>query len=96
MLTLTILTILLILVFSAVLLFGAGKIMWSLETMANSPTSSPGSILAKIRWGVRAIEGQTAGIEPGARRLNTALARMEQSLADLRQATSDLAGRTQP
>lgn len=84
MLLLTILSILLLLAFIAVLVVGVAKIMWALEAIGNSPTSTPISLLAKIRWGVRAIEQQTAAIGPQAKRLNSALREMDGSLDRLR------------
>lgn len=80
MLLLTLLTIVLVLALVVVLVTGVIKIMWALEEIGNAPTSSPGSLLAKIRWGVRAIEQQTAAIGPNAHRLNAVLQRMEGSM----------------
>lgn len=85
MLLLTILTILLLLAFVALLAAGVAKIMWTLESIGNAPTSTPGSLLANIRWGVRAIERQTAGIEPQSRRLNSALQNVDERIEELRQ-----------
>jgi predicted PurR-regulated permease PerM len=85
MLLLTILTILLLLAFVAVLAVGVAKIMWTLESIGNAPTSTPGSLLANIRWGVRAIEQQTAAIEAQSRRLNSALETAHGRLEQLRQ-----------
>jgi hypothetical protein len=84
MLLLTILTILLLLAFVAVLAVGVAKIMWTLESIGNAPTSTPGSLLANIRWGVRAIE-QPAAIEAQSRRLNSALETAHGRLEQLRQ-----------
>ena len=83
MLLMTVLTVLLVLVLVAVLVVGVAKIMWALEAIGNAPTSTPGSLLARIRWGVRAIEQQTAAIGPNARRLNSALQVMEDSIGRL-------------
>lgn len=83
MLLLTILTILLLLAFVAVLAIGVAKIMWALESIGNAPTSTPGSRLARIRWGVRAIEQQTAAIGPQARRLNSALKAIDDRIGRL-------------
>lgn len=85
MLLLTILTILLLLAFVAVLAIGVAKIMSALESIGNAPTSTPGSLLANVRWGVRAIEQQTAALGPQARRLNSALQDMDDRIGRLRQ-----------
>lgn len=85
MLLLTILTIVVVLGAAVVLVVGVTKIMRALESIGNAPTSTPNSLLANIRWGVRAIEQQTAAIGPQTRRLNAALQEMEHQIPRLHQ-----------
>lgn len=92
MLLLTVLTVIFVLAFVAVLAIGVAQIMWALEAIGNAPTSTPGSQLARIRWGVRAIEQQSAALGPQARRLNGGLARMEESIRRLQDEIAALPG----
>jgi len=73
MILLTVLTILLVLLLVAVLWIGLVRICRLLEDIGGATTSTPTSLLARIRWGVRAIERQTAPIAPQARRLAEAI-----------------------
>lgn len=85
MILLTVLTIALVLLLVAVLWIGLVKIYHLLEDIGGATTSTPGSLLARIRWGVRAIEQQTAGIEPHAAQLAQAVAALGEGLRKLPQ-----------
>lgn len=69
MLTLTILTIALILVLVGALVFYLAQIVATLEAIGGNPDS----LLAKVRWGVRAIEKQTDALGPQVGSLNAGL-----------------------
>lgn len=77
MIWLTVLTILLILTLVAVLVGYLVAIIDELEAIGGHPDS----LLAKVRWGVRAIERQTDAIEPQVTKLNGALGRLDRGLA---------------
>lgn len=89
MILLTVLTILLVLLLVAVLWVGLVKIYRLLEDIGGATTSTPGSLLARIRWGVRAIEQQTAGIEPHAARLAQSIAALGEGLRRMPQQPRD-------
>ncbi len=67
---LTVLTALLILVFVGALIFYLRRIVAALERIGGSPQS----YLAKLRFGVRAIETETGHLAPQATLLNQGLA----------------------
>lgn len=80
----TVLTIALILLLVAVLLVGLIHIVRELERIGGPDRAYMGenmghrlSLLAKARWGVRAIERQTRAIEPEVSRLNEGLSRID-------------------
>lgn len=77
MLLLTLLTIVLILVLVGALVIYLVRIIAELEAIGGSPTS----LLAHVRWGVRAIEVQTRPIEPGVGALNAGLGQIGEGLA---------------
>lgn len=82
---LTVSTIVLILLLVAVLVIGLVRILRLLESIGGSSrgyTRGP-SLLSKARWGVRAIERQTAAIEPEVTKLNNGLGALDQKLATL-------------
>lgn len=90
MVLLTILTILLVLVLVAVLVVGLVKIIGELEAIGGPDRAYMGqfmghslSLLAKARWGVRAIEKQTSAIEPQVARLNDGLEVLDGTLGEV-------------
>ena len=76
MLILTILTALLVITFFLVLAFGLIKISNVLRSIGGTPTSS----LAKLRFGLRAIEMETAHLEPQVVRVNESLSKIANGL----------------
>lgn len=76
MLVLTIATIALILVLVGALVLYLVRIITELETIGGHPDS----LLAKVRWGVRAIEKQTDAIGPQVTGLNEGLGRIGEGL----------------
>lgn len=88
MLLLTILTIALVLVLVAALVFYLVRIIGELEAIGGRPDS----LLAKVRWGVRAIEKQTDAIGPQVTALNGGLARIADGLGHIQENLSALAG----
>lgn len=90
MVLLTALTILLVLVLVAVLVVGLVKIIGALEAIGGSSRAYMGhfmgqklSLLAKARWGVRAIERQTSVIAPEVTRLNAGLEALDGTLGEV-------------
>lgn len=90
MVLLTVLTIVLILLLVAVLIVGLVKISGVLNEIGGGTMAYMGSsmgdtlpLLGKARWGVRAIERQTAVIEPQVVRLNEGLAALDAQLAQV-------------
>lgn len=79
MVLLTVLTIGLVLILVGVLVVSLLLIIGELERIGGDPDS----VLAKIRWGVRAIERQTAGLEPEVGRLNHGLRQVDAALTDI-------------
>jgi hypothetical protein len=69
MLTLTLLTVLLVLVFFAVLAYALVKISAVLSSIGGTPTS----YLAKLRLGLRAIERETSHLAPNVLKINAGL-----------------------
>ena len=69
MLTLTLLTILLVLVFFGVLAYALVKISTLLRSIGGTPTS----YLAKLRLGLRAIERETSHLAPNVLKINAGL-----------------------
>lgn len=85
MILLTVLTIVLILLLVAVLVIGLVQIIGTLESIGGASRgyeSSP-SLLSKARWGVRAIEQQTAAIGPEVTKLNNGLGALDNTLETL-------------
>lgn len=83
MILLTVLSIVLVLIVGGVLWLALHQISSLLQEIGGPSTSSPGSVLAKIRWGVRAIERQTDALAPEGQRLAEQLPALEQALASL-------------
>ncbi len=86
----TILTVVLVLALVAVLVVGVTKIILTLERVGGGSMSYMGenmgdrlSGLAKIRWGLRAIEHQTSAIEPQVTRLNEGLLDLDDALGEV-------------
>lgn len=86
----TILTVVLVLALVAVLVVGVTKIIVTLERVGGGSMSYMGenmgdrlSGLAKIRWGLRAIEHQTSAIEPQVSRLNEGLVGLDDALGEV-------------
>lgn len=79
MVLLTVLTILLVLSLVAVLVGFLVAIIGELEAIGGHPDS----LLARVRWGVRAIERQTDALEPQVTKLNGALGELDDGLADV-------------
>jgi len=75
----TLLTVVLVFALFAVLVVYLIRIIGALEGIGGTPTST----LAKIRWGVRAIEVQTAPLEPELDRLNAGLTATDEGLASI-------------
>jgi len=73
---LTVLTALLILVFVGVLLYYLRRIVVALESIGGSSTS----YLAKLSFGVRAIEMETSHLAPQVTQLNQGLAALAEGL----------------
>lgn len=80
MVLLTVLTIVLVLALVAVLVGFLLAIISELEAIGGRPDS----LLAKVRWGVRAIERQTDAIEPEVGELNRSLGELDDGLASVR------------
>ena len=93
MILLTVLTMLSVLLLVAVLWIGLVRIYRLLEDIGGATTSTPTSLLARIRWGVRAIEQQTTVIEPQAHRLAAAIAALGEGLGELQQSLLAVARR---
>jgi len=79
MVLLTVLTILLVLVLAGALVIYLFKIIHALEAIGGDPDS----LLAKVRWGLRAIEKQSDVIGPQVTRLNAGLGAIEQGLGQV-------------
>jgi hypothetical protein len=69
MVTLTLLTVLLVLVFFAVLAYALVRISAVLRSIGGTPTS----YLAKLRLGLRAIERETSHLAPNVLKINAGL-----------------------
>lgn len=87
---LTVLTIVLVLVLVTVLVIGLVKIIDVLQSIGGFAQTYMGenlsgnlSLLAKARWGLRAIERQTAVIGPGVGTLNEGLAAVDDGLGSV-------------
>lgn len=79
MVLLTVLTIALVLLLVAVLVGFLLAVISELEAIGGHPDS----LLAKVRWGVRAIERQTDAIEPEVGKLNRSLGELDEGLASV-------------
>lgn len=79
MVLLTTLTVVLVLVLVAVLVGFLLAIIAELEAIGGHPDS----LLAKVRWGVRAIERQTDAIEPEVGQLNRSLGELDEGLGSV-------------
>lgn len=94
---LTVLTIVLVLALAVVLVAGLTKIDQALERIGGASRGYMGeymggypSLLAKARWGVRAIEVQTSAIAPEVTRLNECLAAIDGGLGTIREGVGAL------
>lgn len=79
MLVLTVLTIVLILLLVGVLVGSLVALIGELEAIGGEPTS----LLARVRWGVRAIERQTDALGPQVEKLNRGLRAADEGLASV-------------
>lgn len=79
MILLTILTAILVVVFFLVLAYGLIKISSMLRSIGGAPTS----FLAKIRFGLRAIETETGHLTPQVVRLNDGLTQVGAGLKEV-------------
>lgn len=79
MVLLTALTVVLVLILVAALVGFLLAIVVELEAIGGHPDS----LLAKVRWGVRAIERQTDAIEPEVTDLNESLGTLDEVLASV-------------
>ncbi|TDJ19341.1 MAG: hypothetical protein E2O62_02460 [Gammaproteobacteria bacterium] len=79
MILLTILTAILVVVFFLVLAYGLIKISSMLRSIGGTPTS----FLAKIRFGLRAIETETGHLTPQVVRLNDGLTQVGAGLKEV-------------
>ncbi len=79
MILLTILTAILVVVFFLVLAYGLIKISSMLRSIGGTPTS----FLAKIRYGLRAIETETGHLTPQVVRLNDGLTQVGAGLKEV-------------
>lgn len=80
MVLLTVLTIVLVLLLVGVLVGSLLLLIAELEAIGGDPDS----LLARVRWGVRAIEKQTSALGPQVTRLNDALERADEGLGSIR------------
>lgn len=69
MIWLAIATAILVLLLFWILWTALARVSGALMEIGGPTTSSPASVMAKIRWGVRAIERQTDGFVPRTREL---------------------------
>lgn len=79
MVLLTVLTILLVLLLVGVLV---GYLVALIDELG-AVGGEPASLLAKIRWGVRAIEKQTSALRPQVERLNAGLGSADEGLGSI-------------
>lgn len=79
MVLLTVLTIVLVLLLVGVLVGSLVALIGELEAIGGDPTS----LLAKVRWGVRAIERQTSPLGPQVEKLNGGLEQADGGLASI-------------
>lgn len=86
MVLLTVLTIVLVLVLVGALVTYLLKIIAALEAIGGDPDS----LLAKVRWGLRAIEKQTDAIGPQVTRLNAGLGAIGEGLGQVESNLADL------
>ena len=91
MMLLTILTIALVLVLVGALVFYLIQIIAALEAIGGRPDS----LLAKVRWGVRAIERMTDPIGPEVTKLNEGLGAVGSGLGEIRGNLEGIAGALQ-
>lgn len=78
-------TVALILLLVAVLVVGLVKIIAALESIGGTSLAlgKEPALLAKARWGVRAIERQTAALEPEVMKLDNGLGALDATLTGL-------------
>lgn len=88
MVLLTVLTILLVLVLVGALVVYLLKIIDALEAIGGDADS----LLAKVRWGLRAIERQTDAIGPQVTQLNAGLGAIGDGLTQVESNLSNLGG----
>lgn len=86
MVLLTVLTIVLVLALVGALVTYLIKIIAALEAIGGDPDS----LLAKVRWGLRAIEKQTDAIGPQVTQLNAGLGAIGEGLGQVESNLSDL------
>lgn len=86
MILLTAVTILLVLLLVGALVVYLLKIIDALEAIGGAPDS----LLAKVRWGLRAIERQTDAIGPQVTRLNAGLGAIGEGLAQVESNLTEL------
>jgi hypothetical protein len=75
----SLLTVLVVFFLFAVLVIQLVRIIGALEQIGGTPLSA----LAKIRWGLRAIEVHTSHLEPELERLNGGLSAVDDGLAGI-------------
>lgn len=94
MIWLTVATIVAVLLLVGVLVVGLVKIIGALEAIGGTSTTylAKPSLLSKARWGVRAIEVQTAALGPQVTALNAGLVAIDAGLATVEQEMGGLAG----
>ncbi len=83
MIWLALATAILVLLLFWILWTALARLSAALMEIGGPSTSSPASVMAKIRWGVRAIERQTDGFVPRARELTDNLSALANELGSI-------------
>lgn len=83
MIWLAIATAILVLLLFWILWTALARVSAALMEIGGPTTSSPASVMAKIRWGVRAIERQTDGFVPRTRELADNLAALANAFSSI-------------
>lgn len=83
MIWLALATAILVLLLFWILWTALARLSGALMEIGGPTTSSPASVMAKIRWGVRAIERQTDGFVPRSRELADNLSALATELESL-------------
>ncbi len=86
MVLLTVLTIALVLVLVGALVLYLFKIIDALEAIGGNPDS----LLARVRWGLRAIEKQTDALGPQVTKLNGGLGAIGEGLSEVESNLTEL------